>query len=1104
MNKINCFMDISQNDMLYRFLPSGDIFSFTHKHTQGEYLINQFRGNVKDGSANNIYLRIYDDNGHPNKVYPLLGIHSVSKLSFSEEALVYEGTIQDISYKVTFCPEGNIWFWKVSLYGKNKKVDVIYGQDTGIAEANSVYANELYMSEYLGHTVFENDNGYVICSRQNMPAVDVFPYIQQGTLGIKAIHYSTDGLQFFGLSYKDTNIPEILHSDLLDYNLQYEFSYTALQTEKLTLSGEHSFAFYGLFLPNHKEAVKEVLYQEQVAQAYERSNQKPLKTAPLKPVRIKENFSTPYSSPSFSKEEINTLFPKRKLEELENNTLLSFFTPEHSHVVTKEKELLTERPHGTIIITPPDDKEIPRQLISSTQYMYGVFNSHVVIGNTDLHKMLSSPRGFLNLLKNSGQRIYINIDGQYRLLTLPGLYEMGMNYSRWFYKLPGDTLTITSYTAVSNPDVILNVVSEKNIPYEFIITNQLVMGTNEYMKDLEYTTIKDGVRFTLDSDTYPGLHYDLLLPDSNYTLSNDRIFFEGDTAFDETFLTISLRDSSFKLLVKGSLTEAAVNSIASYDFLTEKQKGLNFYQKLINNFNLSGTSNGEKIDILNETAWWYAHNAMIHFSMPHGLEQPGGAAWGTRDVCQGPMEFFLATQNYTLLRHILLNLFSHQNYKTKEWAQWFMFDKYLINAGECHGDVIFWPLKCVADYILASGDKDILKELLPYEDEAEHRESLLQHICLALSNLKETRFVKDTGLITYAGGDWDDTLQPASEELKVKLVSSWTVALAYQTFTALSVALSDTETELAKEFGSLSALVKDAFHNILIKDDVIAGFLECGDSYRHMLHPGDDTTGIHYRLLPMTRSIIAELVDKEQAKKNVSVIQANLKCPDGVRLMDLPAHYDGGVSRLFKRAEQAANVGREISLQYTHAHIRYIEAMAKLGDGKEAFDCLFVINPILIRKSVANANIRQSNLYFSSSDGAYKDRYEYEQNFKLLKTGDIKVKGGWRLYSSGPGIYFRQLVSNVLGIRFLKDGMIVDPVLPKELDGLRFTYECFGKTFTFQFSIDKNEVMKVTNQGKEVSAQPVKNPYRTGGLFIPKNELLKCSDNLTVHIKALT
>ncbi len=1099
MNKINSFIDIKQDKMLYRFLPSGDIFTFTYD----KFLINQFRGNVKDGSANNIYLRIYDEESI--KVYPLLGVKSKSLISASSNSLVYEGTIEEIYYKITFRPVNHIWFWNVTLKGSNKNVDLIYGQDIGIAEENGVYTNELYISEYLGHTVFQNDNSYVVCSRQNMPSADCYPYIQQGVIGAKAVHYSTDGLQFFGLSYKETNTPEILTTDLLDYNLQYEFAYTALQTEKININGECSLSFYGLFLSTHPEAVKELEFKTQIEEAYIKVQNEHDEVKLINPIKTKEEFSSPFSSPSFTEDEINTLYPERVLEERMDNKLLSFFTTEHSHIVTKDKELLTERPHGTIIITPPNIKNVDSRIISSTQYMYGIFNSHVVTGNTDFHKLLSTPRGFLNVMKNSGQRIYLRIDGKYRLLTLPGIFEMGMNYSKWYYKLPNDMLTITAYTAADRSDLILEVSSKSNKKYDYIITNQLVMGTNEYTKDIYYTEIKDGIRFNLDTENYPGLHYDVTIPGQNFTLCDDRVFFEEEKSFDETFLTISLEGASnFELVIKAYLSENDISHDAKYTFVEEKKKVYSFYQSLINNFHLDidNTTNKEKIQILNETIWWYSHNAMIHFSMPHGLEQPGGAAWGTRDVCQGPMEFFLATQNYTIMRKILLIIFSHQNIDTKEWPQWFMFDKYPINAGECHGDVIFWPLKSVSDYIIASGDKEILNELLPYDGAPERKETLLQHICYALENIKESRFIKDTGLITYAGGDWDDTLQPASEELKTKLVSSWTVALAFQTFSSLCEALADVHSGLSKEFASLAALVKKSFHDILIKDGVVAGFLECDDTYRYMLHPADESTGIHYRLLPMTRSIIAELVDQDQARKNVATIQSNLKCPDGVRLMDCPAHYDGGVSHLFKRAEQAANVGREISLQYTHAHIRYIEAMAKIGNGEEAWNSLFTINPILIQHNVKNANIRQSNLYFSSSDGNYSDRYEYEKNFGLLKTGDIKVKGGWRLYSSGPGIYIRQLVSNVLGIRFTKEGLIIDPVLPTELDGLKFTYQCFGRILHFEFKIGEAGTTKAWNNKNEIPSSPIVNPYRTSGILISKEELTRCGDNITIYAKA--
>lgn len=1110
MKKINRFLSITQGNCHYSFLPSGDVFTFK----QDSFLINQFRGNPKDGSVNNIYLRIHNKN--EVSFYPLLGIKSHSRLSYNEELLQYSGCVAGVSYSVTFRPVSNCWFWDISLSGSGQAVDLIYGQDISIAPENNVYTNEFYVSQYLGHSIYDSKYGYIVCSRQNMPADGQFPYLQQGVIGAKAVHYSTDGLQFFGLSCKETGIPAALSGDLADLNLQYEFAYTALQTETFFLNGTREFSFYGYFLENHPDAVTAPEYQDEILAAYHTlpDAQKPLKEVP--PVSLRKHFGSPISSDPFTAEELDLLFPNRILEEQNEGALLSFFTEDHAHVVTKDKELLTERPHGTIIITPPDQHSINSSLISSTQYMCGIFNSHVVTGNTDLHKFLSTQRGFLNLQKNSGQRLYIRLDGSYRLLNLPGLFEMGMNYSRWYYKLANDIICVTAYTAAKIPDLILEVNSANHISYDFLVTNQLVMGTHEYAGDISCQATKDGLRFVLDSDVYPGLHYDLLLPGCDFSASDDRIFFEEDTPFDETFLTLSVpgRDS-FSVIVRGYLDSQEEERQNVYSFAVEKKACIDYYGSLINHFHLTPASCLKQADILNETVWWYAHNAMIHFAMPHGLEQPGGAAWGTRDICQGPVEFFLTTQHYGLVRAILLNVFAHQSKCTGEWPQWFMFDRYSINPGECHGDVIFWPLKCVADYLDATGDVSILEEQIPYDDD-DQKSFLLSHMEHALSNIANTRMIGDTGLITYAGGDWDDTLQPANDDLKQRLVSAWTVALASQTFCLLSrtllaasgkladPAVSDMAAILSARFDALAAQVKKAFKEILIKDGIIAGFLDCGDTYTYMLHPYDDQTGIHYRLLPMTRSIIAELADPEQARRNASLIREHLKCPDGVRLMDRPANYDGGVSHLFKRAEQAANVGREISLQYTHAHIRYIEAMAKLGDAEEAWNSLFMINPILIQDSVPNANIRQSNLYFSSSDGAYPDRYDYAEHFDLLKAGAIGVKGGWRLYSSGPGIYIRQLIQNIMGIRFSQEGLLIDPVLPPKADELTLTYDCFGRTLTFRYHILTENVseppLKVMDGSSALSTQNLCNPYRPGAVLLSRKTLENCSDVLDIYI----
>ena len=115
--------------------------------------------------------------------------------------------------------------------------------------------------------------------------------------------------------------------------------------------------------------------------------------------------------------------------------------------------------------------------------------------------------------------------------------------------------------------------------------------------------------------------------------------------------------------------------------------------------------------------------------------------------------------------------------------------------------------------------------------------------------------------------------------------------------------------------------------------------------------------------------------------------------------------HHGGPQRVFQRAESAAFFGREIGLMYVHAHIRYGEAMAALGEADALWEALQVVNPLAVTDRVARALPRQRNAYFSSSDAAFADRYEASAEWMRVKVGSVGIDGGWRIYSSGPGIY---------------------------------------------------------------------------------------------------
>jgi cellobiose phosphorylase len=224
------------------------------------------------------------------------------------------------------------------------------------------------------------------------------------------------------------------------------------------------------------------------------------------------------------------------------------------------------------------------------------------------------------------------------------------------------------------------------------------------------------------------------------------------------------------------------------------------------------------------------------------------------------------------------------------------------------------------------------------------------------------------------------------------------------------------------------------FHRHLIRAGTVAGYALFDPDREEpelLLHPSDTRTGLSYSLLPMSRGIIAGLFTPEQAQHHLRLVREHLLFPDGVRLMDQPVAYRGGPERVFRRAESSSFFGREIGLMYVHAHLRYGEAMATLGEAEALWQALRVANPIAVSDLLAHASPRQRNAYFSSSDAAFDDRYQASAEWQRVKAGEVAVDGGWRIYSSGPGLYTNLLLRHALGIRRHFGERIAQPTLPR-------------------------------------------------------------------------
>jgi len=525
------------------------------------------------------------------------------------------------------------------------------------------------------------------------------------------------------------------------------------------------------------------------------------------------------------------------------------------------------------------------------------------------------------------------------------------------------------------------------------------------------------------------------------------------------------------------------------------------------------SSHAQRLAHVADMVPWLTQNAWVHYLSPRGLEQYSGGGWGTRDVCQGPVEMLLALDRAEPIRELLLRVMRQQN-PDGDWPQWFMFFERErgIRPGDSHGDIVFWPLVVLAQYLIASGDSAVLDEKVRFFDsrspEAGEEATVWQHVQRAFS-LIEKRVIAGTALAAYGHGDWNDSLQPADPALREHMCSAWTVTLHFQTLNILARALRAIgRAQDATPLETKAHAVHSDFQRLLLVDGVLAGYaiFDGGDRPRYLLHPDDKITGIKYSSLAMIHAIIEDMLTPEQTREHLALIDKYLSASDGVRLFDRPMPYHGGPQKIFQRAETATYFGREIGLMYTHAHLRYAQALAHVGDADRFFKALCQANPIGIRALVPTATLRQANCYYSSSDAAFDDRYQASEEYDRVARGTIALDGGWRVYSSGAGIALSLTIRRFLGLSCEAQVLRIDPVIPPALDGLRVETTLRGRPVQVTYHVGKSGcgVTQVSLNGQTLSFTSEANPHRRGAALVELpavlNQLQPQGNVLMVHV----
>ncbi|MBN9026084.1 MAG: cellobiose phosphorylase, partial [Rhizobiales bacterium] len=884
--------------------------------------------------------------------------------------------------------------------------------------------------------------GPVVLSRQNLSQGGRFPWHALGCIE-GAVAFATDAIQLFGPAFRSRDeIDSPFGTDLPAKVWQHELACPALQSNPATLaSGATTYwTFFGHFVADHPLASSDadLARLDGIAATVPAVSPAP---APLPTVRSLLQDAPVQAVLPLDGDWLARLYPARHLEETRDGALLSFFVADgmlNRHVVLAGKEDQVARRHGAIVRS--GQSRMPDEAtLAATCWMHGVFAAQLTIGNTSFHKLFSVSRDPYNITRASGLRILIDAGEGWHLLSVPSAFDMGLSDCRWIYRLADRTVTVSAIASGADAAMQWRVAVE-GTPARLLVFGHLVLGEREYEQSGSITIDAAAKRITFQpgkdwlwGQNFPDAVYHLVTstPQAVEAVGGDELLYEDGVARGGPYVALRTEAATeLTFAVVGSMTDAAEAARLADRFAAGVEDAAllepagAFWSGLLRA--LPEATDPDRLAAEATILPWLAHDAIVHLTVPHGLEQYTGAAWGTRDVCQGPLEFMLALRHDGTAREILRTLFAEQ-YKTRgDWPQWFMLPPYSnIRAGDAHGDIVVWPLKALCDYIEATGDLAILDVRLPWRrDEdlkpTEEQGTIRAHVELLLATVRQ-RFIPGTHLIRYGEGDWNDSLQPADPHLRDWMVSSWTVALLYEQVSRYAAILERAgDPAEAAALASLAGVMRGDVNHYLIRDGVIAGYglFDPGhDRVELLLHPTDRRTGLSYSLIPMTQAILGGLFTAAQTRSHLELIREHLLDPDGARLMDKPVAYHGGVETLFRRAESAAFFGREIGLMYVHAHLRYGEALAVSGDVDAARAALALANPITVTERLPHASLRQRNTYFSSSDAAFRDRYHASAEWSRVREGAIAVDGGWRTYSSGPGLYTQIFVRRILGMR---------------------------------------------------------------------------------------
>lgn len=418
-----------------------------------------------------------------------------------------------------------------------------------------------------------------------------------------------------------------------------------------------------------------------------------------------------------------------------------------------------------------------------------------------------------------------------------------------------------------------------------------------------------------------------------------------------------------------------------------------------------------------------------------------GARWtrwgmkGYRDIVQNA---FGVTSIYPKsCRDVLLKAFKYQYKSGMALRGWGPIDK------KPYSDSALWLVYTLTNYLMETGDFDLLDIEIPYFDEGS--DTVLGHIETALLYLENNKGIHELNLIKF--GDWNDSLTGIGKEGRGESV--W-LSMAYATALLQMIELFDFLNMPKKSIEykhRYDAMKKAINENAWDVDQFIGCY---SDDYRR-IYSSDEQEGKRY-INTQSWAIISEISDKERTDKLLKAIDENLLTPYGY-LLSYPTYtkFDPVLGRITAMSPGVA----ENATVYSHGNSFMLWALLKLKMGDKAYDIFKRVAPGYISDKTPMKQEGPAYVFTNCYYGPENKNSPFMMEYSWI-TGSV----GW---------FYNILTEWMIGVRKGYDGLTIDPVLPsdwKEVSSVKsYREKIFNINILNNASSDKKNI-KILLNGK--------------------------------------